>query len=47
MFLEGTIIEVENKETWSWFLELLLEDLGVLIYINHAHSCLTNKRNFF
>jgi len=22
------IVEVENKDTWSWFLELLVEDLG-------------------
>ncbi|XP_017441060.1 uncharacterized protein LOC108346492 [Vigna angularis] len=22
------IVEVENKETWTWFLELLIEDLG-------------------
>ena len=22
------VVEVENKETWSWFLELLVDDLG-------------------
>jgi len=22
------VVEVENKETWSWFLELLVNDLG-------------------
>ena len=22
------IVEVENKDSWSWFLELLIEDLG-------------------
>ncbi|XP_014506569.1 uncharacterized protein LOC106766349 [Vigna radiata var. radiata] len=26
--LAYAIMEVENKETWSWFLELLIEDLG-------------------
>ncbi|XP_017438361.1 uncharacterized protein LOC108344427 [Vigna angularis] len=26
--LAYVIVEVENKETWSWFLELLIEDLG-------------------
>ncbi|XP_017410575.1 uncharacterized protein LOC108322825 [Vigna angularis] len=26
--LAYAIVEVENKETWSWFLELLIEDLG-------------------
>ena len=22
------MVEVENKDTWSWFLELLVDDLG-------------------
>jgi len=22
------LVEVENKETWTWFMELLIEDLG-------------------
>ncbi|WVZ08557.1 hypothetical protein V8G54_021903 [Vigna mungo] len=26
--LTYAIVEVENKETWTWFLELLIEDLG-------------------
>ncbi|WVY99898.1 hypothetical protein V8G54_025968 [Vigna mungo] len=26
--LTYTILEVENKDSWSWFLELLIEDLG-------------------
>ncbi|WVY90817.1 hypothetical protein V8G54_036331 [Vigna mungo] len=28
LYLAYAIVEVENKETWSWFLELLIEDLG-------------------
>ncbi|XP_022631890.1 uncharacterized protein LOC111240670 [Vigna radiata var. radiata] len=28
MPLAYAIVEVENKDTWSWFMELLIEDLG-------------------
>jgi len=31
--LPYVVVEVENKETWTWFLELLIEDLG------GAHLC--------
>ena len=26
--LAYTVVEVENKETWTWFLDLMIEDLG-------------------
>jgi len=26
--LAYAIVEVENKETWKWFLEILVDDLG-------------------
>ena len=26
--LAYAVVEVENKETWTWFLELLISDLG-------------------
>jgi len=26
--LAYAVVEVENKETWNWFLDLLIEDLG-------------------
>jgi len=26
--LAYVVVEVENKETWTWFLELLIDDLG-------------------
>ena len=26
--LAYAVVEVENKETWTWFLELLIKDLG-------------------
>jgi len=26
--LAYSVVEAENKETWSWFLELLVDDLG-------------------
>jgi len=25
--LAYTVVEVENKETWTWFLDLMIEDL--------------------
>lgn len=40
--LAYAIIEVENKEKWTWFLDLLIEDLRVMMYVAHAHLCLTN-----
>lgn len=24
-----SLVKIENKESWGWFMELLLEDLGI------------------
>ncbi|WVZ10489.1 hypothetical protein V8G54_015019 [Vigna mungo] len=39
MSLAYAIVEVENKDTWSWFMELLIEDLGIL-YANFRRKFL-------
>ncbi|XP_017419537.1 uncharacterized protein LOC108329701 [Vigna angularis] len=45
--LTYAIVEVENKDSWTWFLELLIEDRGVLKSAIHALLCLINKRKKF
>ncbi|KAI3691858.1 hypothetical protein L6452_31660 [Arctium lappa] len=29
-YVAWDVVDVENKENWKWFIELLLEDIGVI-----------------
>ena len=46
------VVNVENKQNWTWFLQLLVDDLGVadgkgLVVISDQHKVNINTTNFF
>lgn len=41
--LTYVVVEVENKKTWTWFLEQLIDNLGGLHYVQDVHLIQTNK----
>jgi len=36
-----------TRDSWTWFLNLLINDLGVQISGKKSHSCLINKIHVF
>ena len=44
--LAYAIVEVENKETWKWFLEILVDDLGG-IEVCGACTFMSNQQKVF
>lgn len=42
--LPWTVVELENSDSWSWFLQILMEDLGYLD-VGYGLTLITYQQN--